>query len=101
MHTYDTLIQALTDLRERGYTEDFNLLENCVACKSRQATFDPDHFNVVEVYRFEGMNNPADSSVLYVIETDDGLRGTLLDAYGAYAGAISPAMIAKLNIVGH
>ncbi len=101
MHTYDTLIQALTDLRERGYTEDFNLLENSVEYKSRNAAFGPDRFNVVEVYRFEGMNNPSDSSVLYVIETGDGQRGTLLDAYGAYAAAISPAMIAKLNIVGH
>ncbi len=101
MYTYETLSQALADLQKRGYTQDFNLLEHCVECKSNNALFGPERFDVVEVYRFEGMTNPDDNAVLYAIETEDGLRGTLVDAYGAYADSLSPEMIAKLNIISY
>ncbi len=99
MHAYDTLSQALNDLQNRGFHHDFNLLENCIECKSKQNLYDPVQFNVLEVYRFEGMTNPGDNSVLYAIETEDGVKGTLVDAYGVYADSISPNLIAKLNIL--
>ncbi|MDX1939635.1 MAG: phosphoribosylpyrophosphate synthetase [Saprospiraceae bacterium] len=99
MYTYDTLSQALSELQKRGFKEDFNLLEDCLECNGN--AYAPAKFNVLEVYRFEGMTNPDDSSVLYAIETDDGLKGTLVDAYGAYANALSSELLAKLNIVGH
>jgi hypothetical protein len=35
--------------------------------------------------RFEGASDPADNTILYVIETNDGIKGTLVDAYGSYA----------------
>ncbi len=101
MYAYDTLSQALADLQQRGYTEDFNLLEDGVECKAQQSTFTPECFNVVEVYRFEGMTDPDDNAVLYAIETDTGLRGTLVDAYGTYAEALSPEMLAKLKRAPH
>ncbi|MCD6065153.1 MAG: hypothetical protein K0R82_3064, partial [Flavipsychrobacter sp.] len=30
MHTYDTLSEAVNDLKKRGYTADFNLEPNCI-----------------------------------------------------------------------
>ena len=36
-------------------------------------------------FRFEGDSDPADNSILYVVETNDGTKGTLIDAYGPYA----------------
>ena len=101
MKTYDTLSEALHDAQQRGYTFDFNLLENCIECKSINQNFHPQQFNVVEVHRFEGMTNPDDSSVLFLIETEDGTKGTLVDAYGAYADSLSRDMIEKLRIVSH
>jgi len=98
MKTYDTLSEALNDAQNRGYTFDFNLLENCIECKSLDKNFQPDQFNIVEVHRFEGMTNPDDNSVLYLIETEDGTKGTLVDAYGTYADSLSREMIEKLKI---
>ena len=51
-----------------------------------------------EVHRFEGMTNPDDSSVLYAIASTGGLKGLLVDAYGAYAESVSQEMIRKLQI---
>ena len=35
-------------------------------------------------YRFEGESDPDDNAILYIIETNDGTKGTLVDAYGVY-----------------
>lgn len=90
MNTYDTLSQALSDLKKRGYTEDFNLQTHCIECSGRE--FPPGDFTVVEMYRFEGMSNPDDNSILFAIESSDGTKGTLLDAYGVYAENLSQEM---------
>jgi len=90
MYNYDTLSEALNDLTKRGYTLDFNL-------NSVQKKFISKSFNVVEVYRFEGMSSTDDESVLYVIETSDGMKGTLVDAYGTYADSVSVELIQKLK----
>ena len=97
METYDTLSQALQTLQARGYTYDFNLVENCIDCSELQKSFQADQFEVVETYRFEGMSSTDDSSVLYAIEATDGTKGTLIDAYGVYADSLSEEMLAKFR----
>ena len=97
MYTYDTLSQALNDLYKRGYTYDFNLQEKQIECKALNATYPPDSFSIVEFYRFEGMSSTDDESVLYVIETKNEIKGTLVDAYGVYSDSLSFEMIQKLK----
>lgn len=96
-YDYNTMSEALDDLTKRGYTLDFNLREKCIECQDLNAEYQPDEFQVEEVYRFEGMTNPDDSSVLYAIASKDGKKGTLVDAYGAYADPLSSEMIEKLK----
>ena len=40
---------------------------------------------IVEHYRFEGASDPDDMSIVYALESSDGTRGTIADAYGVYA----------------
>ena len=98
MHDYDTLSEAVNDLIKRGYTLDFEPQANTLNC-SDGSIHDTDHFDVVEVYRFEGMSSAGDSSVVYAIETSDGRKGTLVDGYGAYADSLTPEMIKKMSMV--
>lgn len=95
---YDTLVDAINGLKAQGYTYDFNLKEDCLQCAGVDRVLSPEEFEVTEVYRFEGMTSPDDSSILYAIESNDGLRGTLVNAYGMYADPMSSAMVAKLEI---
>ncbi len=98
MKTYETLSQAISGLQGLGYTSDFNLRREWIECQSPSRRLMPDDFHVDEVHRFEGMTNPDDSSVLYAISSPDGIKGLLVDAYGAYAEAVSPEMLKKLHI---
>jgi hypothetical protein len=96
----DTLIERLEELKERGFTFDFNLTAHSLELHKDDGirlTLSPEDFNIVEFYRFEGMSNPSDTSILYAIESCDGLKGTLVSSYGVYADAMSNDMIKKLD----
>ena len=96
----DTLVETLEALKERGFTYDFNLTAHALEVHKEDGismTLSPEDFNIVEVFRFEGMTNPSDMSILYAIESTNGLKGTLLSSYGVYADAMSNEMIKKLD----
>ena len=91
MADYNTLIEALADLEERGFIHHFGL-------KETGAALSPEEFEIVEFYRFEGMSNPDDSSVVYAIQSPTGLKGVLVDAYGVYSDPLKAEMISQLVI---
>ncbi|MBO9631545.1 MAG: phosphoribosylpyrophosphate synthetase [Chitinophagaceae bacterium] len=97
MKNFDSLVDALSDLKERGYDADFATQTVCLYCGDLDLRLDPEDFHVDEFYRFEGDSNPDDSSVLYAITSATGVKGTLVDAYGAYAGELSFDMARKLQ----
>jgi hypothetical protein len=98
MKRFATLVEALDDLRKRGFTEDFDLHMDCIKCGPRELILHPEEFEIVEVHRFEGASDPACSDVIYAIEGPDGLKGVITDAYGVYADRLSTNMLAKLRI---
>lgn len=67
-----------------GYTEDFKVTEQGLVSIQKGKVYQPAEVNIVNFFRFEGTSNPDDEAVLYVIETTDGVKGTLTDAYGVY-----------------
>lgn len=96
---FDTMVEALADLAKRGYKGNLSLREHYLEDAEAQLMLYPEHFKVVEAYRFEGMSDPEDNSVVYAIESLDGkFKGVLVNAYGAYAERASSDMIRKLNI---
>ena len=99
MANYDTVSTALNSLKERGYTTDFNIAFDKIICKETTACLNPGEFEITEVYRFEGESNPSDEAVVYAVESkDEKMKGTLVNAYGTYADAMSDEMIKKLSM---
>jgi hypothetical protein len=99
-NSYSTLTEAVEDYQSKGYTVDFDLVEDGVKSKKLKKEWKAGELEVVEFHRFEGMTNPADNMILYVLECSDGSKGLLVDAYGADV-AISPEMIEKLRMNSH
>ncbi|TQD39389.1 phosphoribosylpyrophosphate synthetase [Haloflavibacter putidus] len=97
MKNYGTLSEAIEKLKNEGYTKDFNLIDEYLEDKEEKKRYTADEFEVDRVFRFEGMSNPADNSVLYAITTSNGSKGLLTDAYGAYSGQISRTILKKLQ----
>ncbi|GHN03028.1 hypothetical protein WSM22_45170 [Cytophagales bacterium WSM2-2] len=98
MKNFETLSEAISDLKKRGYVSDFNLHPEWIECPPMNVKLGPTDFHVDEVHRFEGATDPDDSAVLYAINSGKGVKGILVDAYGAYSGSLSPEMIDRLKI---
>ncbi|WP_268223382.1 phosphoribosylpyrophosphate synthetase [Sinomicrobium oceani] len=96
---FDTLSQAMNVLREEGYVEDFNLKQNCIECRNGEYKIFHDEFEVDEYFRFEGMSDPGDSSILYAISSDKyKLKGQLVNGYGIYSESITDEMLEKIKV---
>lgn len=67
-----------------GYAEDFQITEQGLESLNKQKSYKPEQIQIVNFFRFEGRSDPDDNAVLYVIETADGTKGTIVDAYGIY-----------------
>lgn len=94
-----TLVYCQQRAVEKGYTEDFRAEENGLICGDGKIIYRPSQIQVVDFYRFEGITDPGDMSILYVIETDDGTRGTLVDAYGTYSDAAVSKIITEVESI--
>ena len=93
-----TLSEVMTELRKRGYTEDFNLRRDCIDCQGGVFVLYPGDFTIDRVYRFEGPSDPADQAILYAISSEKhNLKGVLVNAYGAESDPLTDAMVRKLS----
>ncbi len=79
-----TLSQVIPALREKGYINDFELIEGGMLSKQTNEIFQPSELIIERAYRFEGDSNPDDMSVLYGIRSISGTKGIVIDAYGTY-----------------
>jgi hypothetical protein len=97
--TFDTVTEALSWLTAQGFTQDFNLEENCIKYNRNQNSMSPDEFNIEYVFRFEGATDPSDEDIVYAIASEKlGIKGTLTSAFGTYADSLSADMIKKLAV---
>ena len=84
-HELKTLVSCTNMLTAQGFTTQFKAIETGLQSLTNERIFKPEEVKVLNFYRFEGESDPEDSSILYAIETTDGERGTLTDAYGPYS----------------
>lgn len=82
-NNYETMVEAIEDLKKRGYTHNFNVDSKGVLADGESSkTYLPSSVELHELHRFEGATNPSDMSILYAVETDSGKKGTVVDAFG-------------------
>jgi hypothetical protein len=82
-----TLASVLTKKIQDGYTENFKVTEKGLQSLETEKIYKPEDVHIINFFRFEGASDPSESAILYIIETGDGAKGTLTDAYGMYADA--------------
>ncbi|UZO81097.1 hypothetical protein NBT05_01145 [Aquimarina sp. ERC-38] len=70
---------------KKGYTHNFRVQDNVLKSGDADKDYQSNEITIVAEHRFEGMTNPSDMSILYVLETNDGNKGTVLVAYGPTA----------------
>ena len=79
-----TLSQVLEDLRLRKQDNELRIADGKFMAPSGKA-YEAAELKIIKTYRFEGDSDPSDSSIIYLIEANDGLIGYSIDAYGVYS----------------
>ncbi|MDI1255838.1 MAG: hypothetical protein PSV16_07035 [Flavobacterium sp.] len=80
-----TMVSCTNMLNKLGFKTHFMAVADGLKSLTTDYVYKPEDLKIVNFYRFEGESNPDDSAILYAIETANGERGTLADAYGREA----------------
>ncbi len=65
-----------------GYGECFKVTARGLYSTSRSRYYRAEQVQIVSAYHFEAQPEPHNVADVYLMETSDGLKGTLIDAYG-------------------
>ncbi|MFY7862005.1 MAG: NAD(P)/FAD-dependent oxidoreductase, partial [Chitinophagales bacterium] len=97
---YETVSQALSELRKRGYNVDFRIDDDKGAyftCSNITSPLSLDEFEIDETYRFEDNTDPGDAMIVYAISSKKhAVKGVIANAYGTYADACTSLLVDKL-----
>jgi len=86
-HAILPLMLKLKTLREIGYDHDFTITPQGLQENTSGKIYKPEDIKIMSHFRDEGISNPDDMSILYTIVGKDGIKGTIVDAFGVYANA--------------
>jgi hypothetical protein len=71
----------IDEYQKKGYKANYRVDHMKLMDMNTKIGYSPENVTVLEEYRFEGMSNPSDMSILYIVETTDGSKGTVLANY--------------------
>jgi hypothetical protein len=71
--------------QEKGFTTNYYFQDDKLINTETKTEYVPNDIFIVAEHRYEGMSNPSDLSILYIIKTNNGEKGTLLLGYGPTA----------------
>lgn len=79
------IVRCLESVHARGFTDQYRAKGTHLYNLENNRIYYPEEVTISNYYRFEGPSNPDDMAILYAIETSDGRKGTVIDAFGYYA----------------
>lgn len=79
------LSTVMASLAKKGFEKDFKIDKDGARLEGSDILYQPEDLWILKVYRFEGESDPADMAALYALETTDGKKGFILNAYGTYS----------------
>lgn len=92
-----TLSECINSAIEDGYVENFKVNGEELLSEDGRKHFKPNEVGIPDFFRFEGYSDPEDNSILYLMETTDGTKGTLVDSYGSEADPNISSFIRKVQ----
>ena len=88
---YTTVLEALEDLKSKGFVHDFNLHNDLIISK-------PQNYAVEYVYRYEGDSDPDEESIVYGIISISGEKGVFVSGFSANSDNEAAVILENLSI---
>lgn len=93
IYHYATVSKALEELKDKGFTYDFNLHEEDIVNN-------PNDYQIVHIYRYEGNTNPDDEAIVYGIRTKSGKNGVFVSGFAANSVSDAAQVLINITIKG-
>lgn len=91
---YASVSVALEELKSKGFTVDFNLLEEDIMNH-------PEHYEILHIYRYEGESNPDDEAIVYGIQSNTGEKGVFVAGFAANSENDAAKILNEISIRGN
>ena len=75
-------IVKIEEYVNQGYTSNYRMVDGEFTDLESNKSFISDEVVIDDEYRYEGMSNPSDLSILYILSMPDKSKGTILLPYG-------------------
>ena len=90
---YASVLKALEELKAHGYSIDFNLQEDTIKNN-------PDNYEIVHIYRYEGDTSPDEEAVVYGIKSKTGEKGVFVAGFSANSESEAAQVLHQISIKG-
>ncbi|MBL7915624.1 MAG: hypothetical protein JNL49_11325 [Bacteroidia bacterium] len=95
----NTLTECSNKLYSQGFTENYKVRSGVLIALSDNKKYEPGEVKISNFFRFEGHSDPSDNAILYAVETEDGRKGMLIDAYGADADVAIGEFVKLISVL--
>ena len=89
---------ATAEFQKLGYTVRFVADGDFLKVTETDRRFRPEDVHIRDHRRFEGASDPDDMAIVYALETSDGTRGLLVDAFGVYADPAVGTLLDRMQV---
>lgn len=86
------LSEKIKDLEKKGFNKELRFVEGVLKDEAGN-TYKPSDLKIVEEHRFEGESDPGDMTILYAVESGNGLKATVATPYGTYEDELAEFMM--------
>lgn len=80
-------LNKIEELKKEGYEDHLQFNKNEIVNHTNKKNYGLNDIKHVEEFRFEGLTNPSDMSLLFAVEFKDNHKGTITAAYGSDGNA--------------
>jgi hypothetical protein len=92
-----TLTERVNHAVKDGFVDNMKVTRQGLYSCNNDKVYLPNEVKIVDFCRFEGASDPDDNEIMYLIETNDGDKGILIDAFGTYADEYINNFITKVK----
>ena len=98
MKSYINGIDAVADLHEKGFTNDFQLVGNDLLWVQEHIFLRAGEFSILEYHRITDLGDKMNELVIFgIIAPHHNIKGILLNHYKSYTPTTPPVLVKKLK----
>lgn len=101
MNNEKSELKMINEYIAKGYTSNYNMVDGKLHDIENDVSFTSNVVIIEDEYRYEGMTNPSDMSILYILNVPSKSKGTLLLPYGPSGDGELGWFMKEVSLNGH